>query len=453
MLPNFYLFLSSILIIIGYYNLSNIIQRKILLICASLILYAQFSVYYLIALVVIIIVTYFFGRFIANTRSKKILISGIAVNILILIIFKYSEGIGFENRFFAYPIGLSFYVFQSISYFVDVYRKVYEGDNDFINVSLYISFFPKLLAGPIEKVNKFLPQFNTIQSFDPESFFIGTKIILYGLFCKFVLADGLGGTVDGAVGNMQSLHGAEIFILSMLYSFQIYFDFFGYSILAIGTARLFNIRLSENFDRPYLSLSLKEFWSRWNITLYQWLRHYLYIPLGGSRVRQRRQYFNILVVFVISGLWHGATLNFLLWGILHGILFILEHKLFANNVNITKQKFWVQLIHIIVMYVSISLLWLVFRIDEFDLLKNTFTKLIDLSSWFTFSGSLKVNYYINSLVLLAFVFQGYNFFKRFIYRSENTAAFVAQEIIIINLLAIFILTCSSGGAGFIYFNF
>ncbi|WP_163324846.1 MBOAT family O-acyltransferase [Draconibacterium mangrovi] len=353
----------------------------------------------------------------------------------------------------AYPVGLSFYVFQSISYLVDIYRKDYQGKNDLISVSLYISFFPKLLAGPIEKVSEFLPQFNIKQSFNFESFFTGIKTILFGLFCKFVLADGLGLSVDESLRNIQALHGAQIFIISVLYSFQIYFDFFGYSILAIGTAKLFNIRLSENFDRPYLSLSLKDFWRRWNITLFQWLRHYLYIPLGGNRVEKKRQYVNILIVFIISGLWHGPTLNFILWGGLHGVLFIFEDKLFTSRKNIFSKRFIVQFIHLVFMYVSISLLWLVFRINEFGVLEHVFLKLTDFSNWFIFSDSLKINYYNISLVLLTFVLQGFKLFKKYTYQSENTVPYIIREVVSINALIFLILTSSAGGAGFIYFNF
>ena len=447
--------ISLFLVAILYYLHPNLLYRKILLLISSLLFYSQFSLTYLIALFFIIGVSFVVGQVLKKNKNKAILTIGIILNIAVLLCYKYNYLFGNIIEDIGYPIGLSFYVFQSISYIVDVNNRNYTEESDIISVCLYLSFFPKILAGPIEKASNLIPQFNRKQELDYSNIFLGMKILSYGFFCKILIADGLGNIVNSSISRIELFSGVEIFLTSLMYSFQIYFDFFSYSIIAIGLGKLFNIELSENFDRPYFSRTLKEFWRRWNITLLNWLREYVYIPLGGNRVSGARHNLNILIVFMVSGIWHGARLNFIIWGIGHGFLYITE-TFFRSRL---KEFPWLKncslkIAYMIIMYTVISFLWLVFRVENLELLSKIGYCLIDFSSWFTKSGLFEINFLLIIITLGVFILQSFNIFKKFIFNSENNLKFIAIECLIINLFLLgFLFYGNTPGPGFIYFNF
>jgi D-alanyl-lipoteichoic acid acyltransferase DltB (MBOAT superfamily) len=225
------------------------------------------------------------------------------------------------------PIGISYYVFQNLSYVIDVYRRELPASRDAVGYGVALGFFPQLLAGPITRPRDLLPQLAARRDFDDARARDGLRQVLWGLTKKMLIADNVGAQVDYAWAHIGEMDGASLLLVAVLYSVQIYCDFSGYADIAIGSAKLFNLRLSKNFDYPYFSVSMRMFWRRWHITLASWMRDYVYIPLGGSRVGAWRHVFNLMATFLLVGLWHGASLTFLVWGGLHGLYLSLESRL------------------------------------------------------------------------------------------------------------------------------
>ena len=220
------------------------------------------------------------------------------------------------------PVGISFYTFQALSYTIDVYRGDIRAERDSVSLATYLAFFPQLVAGPIERAHRLLPQFNASRSFSSQEAVLGCRQMLWGFAKKIIIADNCAPIVEQIYADPTSAGGSALVYATVLFGFQIYADFSGYSDIAIGTARLFGIRLSANFDNPYFATSIPDFWRRWHISLTSWFRDYVYIPLGGSRRGRWRTWANTLLVFSLSGLWHGANWTFVLWGFYHGLLFL-----------------------------------------------------------------------------------------------------------------------------------
>lgn len=271
-----------------------------------------------------------------RNKARIVLAANIVLNVGILCVFKYYDffaesfcdlvqSIGFERPTFPLlnvilPVGISFYTFQAVSYCIDVYRGSFQAERDAAAFFAYLSFFPQLVAGPIERASSFLPQIRAERRFDYTASVDGMRQILWGLFKKVVIADGCAEGVEIIFSDYAHMDGATLLMGAVLFSFQIYGDFSGYCDIAIGSARLFGIQLSQNFRTPYFASNISDFWRRWHITLMTWFRDYIYIPLGGSRHGRRRQVLATFAVFSLSGLWHGANWTFILWGLYHGIL-------------------------------------------------------------------------------------------------------------------------------------
>lgn len=342
MLFNSFSFLIFFAILVVVYYLIPHKFRWILLIAASLYFYSTFTVGYVLLLLASALAAYLSGLALASTsehsrRKKTVLVVGIIVSLAPLFVFKYFDffagslnGIAssdspFPKLGWLLPVGLSFYTFSCVSYILDVYRGQLVPERHLGRLTLYVSFFPKLLAGPIERAATFLPQLLQPIHFTPENVTLGLQLMLWGLFKKVVIADRLAVYVDAAYKNPDFGSPVALLIASYFFAFQIYCDFSGYTDIAIGAARILGINLMENFRRPYLSTSVPEFWgkNRWHISLSRWFRDYMYIPMGGSRVSKPRFYFNQMAVFVVSGLWHGANWTFVIWGGLNGIYQIL----------------------------------------------------------------------------------------------------------------------------------
>ena len=267
-------------------------------------------------------------------RRRALLMLSIGVNLGVLGFFKYYNffvaslvqafaGLGVHLHAptlkVILPVGISFYTFQALTYTVAVYRRQMQPTRDPISFFAYVAFFPQLVAGPIERAVHLLPQFHRPRSLTPDAFADGTRQILWGLFCKLVVADNCAVVVDTIYDHSGALPGSVVLVGSLVFAFQIYSDFSGYSHIALGTARLFGFELMQNFATPYFSQSPVEFWRRWHISLSTWFRDYVYIPLGGSRSSRPRQAFNLIVTFVLSGLWHGANWTYIVWGLLNGL--------------------------------------------------------------------------------------------------------------------------------------
>ena len=343
-----------------------------LLLIASLIFYAWGEPYLVLLMIFSILVNWFFGLLIdktCNTSRKLILAGGIIIDLSILGYFKYAgffvKIINFavgSNLFpipkISLPIGISFFTFQAISYIVDVYRGDTEASNNPVNVALYISFFPQLIAGPIVKyrdINKQIEQ----RSIRWDEVSDGFKRFIYGLGKKVIISNVLGSLVDTIYANeIGTISSVVAWLGAFAYTFQIYYDFSGYSDMAIGLGKMFGFNILENFNYPYLSGSITEFWRRWHISLGSWFREYLYIPLGGNRKGVIRTYLNLVAVFFFTGLWHGADLSFIIWGLYHGFFTILERAGFKKILDKSK------ILSIIATFFVVTIGWVMFRATD-----------------------------------------------------------------------------------------
>ncbi|MBR5115683.1 MAG: MBOAT family protein, partial [Lachnospiraceae bacterium] len=331
----------------------------------------------------------------------RIILAGIlAVNLAVLLFFKY---IGFFSggRIVSpiLPIGISFYLFQSIGYLIDVYRGTIEPERNPIRYALFVSFFPTVLSGPIERGGHILPQLQTEVlkgiSFDPDRVRDGMMRMLWGYFCKMVLADRIGIAVGAIYASPASYGGAVLFLTSVLYTFQIYLDFAGYSSIAVGAAKVLGIRVMENFDAPYLAVSIRDFWRRWHISLSTWFRDYLYIPLGGNRKGTARKLMNLMIVFLISGLWHGAGFTFLIWGLLHGLYQVLgtlfkplDDRLAKRFPGESKGGREIRFLKIAWTFLLVNFAWIFFRMDSLQGAWAVFRGFARPQTWQLFDGTL-----------------------------------------------------------------
>jgi alginate O-acetyltransferase complex protein AlgI len=312
------------------------------LLAASWYFYGSYGPRYLILFIANTGVAYLAGLGLERWESPgaRRLIAGIGVGTLLttLFVFKYlgfvlfsleaglrlaGIRVGLPVVSLTLPVGVSFYTFQAIAYIVDVYRGAYPVERNPGVFALYKAFFVQLVAGPIERPHRLLPQLRDPKPFDYERFVAGAALILWGMVKKVVLADRLALYVNEVYGHPSQYHGLSIFLATYLFAFQIYCDFSGYSDIALGSARILGYELMQNFDRPYLSRSVREFWTRWHISLSTWFRDYVYVPLGGNRVSPRRTALNVMLVFLVSGLWHGAAWTFVAWGALHGLYMLI----------------------------------------------------------------------------------------------------------------------------------
>jgi len=267
------------------------------------------------------------------------------------------------------PVGISFFTFQALSYSIDVYKGKMHVERNFINFTLFVSFFPQLVAGPIERATNLLDQFKKEQHFSSERLLEGSKLIIWGLFKKVVIADRLAAYVEQIYASPEVFGGSTLFLATFFFAFQIYCDFSGYSDIAIGSAHILGFRLMQNFNLPYLAKSVRDFWHRWHISLSTWFADYVYKPLGGNRVSTGRWMFNIMAVYLVSGLWHGANWTFIIWGGIFGVLYILEFlgdKLLKGgglDKAFYKSK-WIHPFRVAVIFMAVLVSWVFFRADN-----------------------------------------------------------------------------------------
>lgn len=284
-----------------------------------------------------------------QTKRKVLLMISLVANLGMLMLFKYYNFFldSFEDAFSFFghpiavdrlnivlPVGISFYTFQTLSYTIDVYRNKIKANNDFIAFASFVSFFPQLVAGPIERAEHLLPQFSYTKKFDYTLAVEGLRQILFGFFKKMVIADNCASFVNESFGHVESFSSFSLWLGAIMFAFQIYGDFSGYSDIAIGTAKLFGFKLNENFNYPYFSRDIAEFWRRWHISLSTWFRDYLYIPLGGSKTTKIKVIRNTFVIFIVSGFWHGANWTFIIWGLLNALYFMPMLLMKRNRKNI-----------------------------------------------------------------------------------------------------------------------
>lgn len=356
-------------------------KHHIILLIASYIFYAVGDIRFLVILIGISIFMWYLGKYIQKNRdtskARRGLIAGVFVCLLVLGIFKYFNFFlaGFCHLFkinqsalnILLPLGISFYIFQSISYIADVYMKKTDAEDSLINVLLYIGFFPQIISGPIVKAADFLPQLKVEHSITQECLSWGIQKFFLGVFKKTVIANRLGFAVDAVYSAPAAYSGLSLLVTVLTYSLQIYYDFSGYSDMAIGVAHVFGFDLGKNFNLPYLARNPSAFWERWHISLSSWFKSYVYIPLGGNRKGEARTYLNIFITMFLSGVWHGAGWTFILWGILHAFASIL-HKSYSNikkelKISCPYRKIS-GFLAIIVNFLTVSFLWIPFRIAD-----------------------------------------------------------------------------------------
>ena len=449
--------------------------RWILLLTASCYFYMSFVPIYILILGGTILIDYIAGILIQNAQGYKrklYLICSLIANIGVLVVFKYYNflndslgvilnGLSYQNPVpylnILLPIGLSFHTFQAMSYTIEVYRGNQMAERHFGIYSLYVMFYPQLVAGPIERPQNILNQMHKQHEFDYDRIISGLKLMLWGFFKKLVVADRLSIYVNAVYGHPDLHNGTSVVISSLFFAVQIYCDFSGYSDIAIGCARVLGYDLMINFRRPYFSKSISEFWSRWHISLSTWFRDYLYIPLGGNRVSRMRVYLNLLIVFMVSGIWHGANYTFILWGLLHGF-YSLSGMLLkpfreraVGRLNINKS-----ILNILNVALTISLVtfaWIFFRATSID---DAFTLISNLKSFgaepFIGDGVSNMAHCILAILLLFLIEYKMEYIKDRFNFFTHKLIWVRWASLVVSIFLIILLGVFSGGQ-FIYFQF
>lgn len=438
---------------------------------------------YLLVMIGVIIINYFVGIYIdkydiiGEGQSKKlksrILIIGIVVNVLVLFIFKYlsftinslseaAQMLGFNGWTFTnivLPVGISFYIFQSISYLVDIYRKDAPVQKSIKNLALYISMFPQLVAGPIVRYNSIAQDIERKREISFDVFILGLKIFIIGLAKKVLIANQMAVIADTMfTQDAAYLTALNAWIGALAYTFQIYFDFSGYSDMAIGLGLMIGFKFPLNFNYPYISYSITDFWRRWHISLSSWFRDYVYIPLGGNRVKISRMYLNLLIVFIITGIWHGANWTFLVWGLFHGFFLVLEKFTGLNKMEKYKPFRW-----IITMVIVITA-WVFFRADTIH------DALLYIKAMFGFNSNGEMlilsELYLNNpafyILMIVGIIGSTPLIKKYFIKNidafnpvnvSEKVLYLQNIIIIVFFAAVYIMLANNTYNPFIYFRF
>lgn len=404
----FLLFLP-IVFLLYWFVFTSLKWQNFFLVIASYIFYGLWDYKFLLLIAFTTLCSFFTGIMIEkylyqykHKRAKFACITNIIINLLILGVFKYFNffvesfidlihllglNVHIPTLKLILPVGISFYTFQALSYSIDVYKRKITAAYNIVPFSAYISFFPQLVAGPIERATNLLPQFYTKRVFDYNKAVDGMRLILWGLFKKIVIADNCAEYVDVVFDNYDTNNGSALALAGIFFAFQIYGDFSGYSDIAIGTAKLFGISLRDNFKTPYFSRDVAEFWKRWHISLNKWFVDYVYIPLGGSRTRTIFVVRNVFVIFILSGLWHGANWTYVAWGLYHSILFLPLILLGKNKCNIdivavnSTLPNLKECMNMLVTFILVTIGWIIFRSDNISIACNIIQKIMNVCAW------------------------------------------------------------------------
>lgn len=470
---HFGLFLIIVFIVYWSYN-KTIIQNVVLLI-SSYYFFSYWDFRFLYLLIFSTLLDYILGKKIEKSNSqpirKRLLILSVFINLGFLLIFKYFNffivsfyellsKIGLEVDVWTLeiiiPIGISFYTFHGLSYVFDIYHKRIKAEINLINYSLFVSFFPLLVAGPIERATHLLPQIKRKRYFEYAKGVDGVKQILWGLFKKVVIADYCAIYVNDIFSNSIDLSGSSLLMGAFLFSIQIYCDFSGYSDIALGTARLFGFDLFQNFSYPYFSRNIREFWQRWHISLSSWFKDYLYIPLGGNKLGKRITVRNVFIVFLLSGLWHGANWTFIAWGFIHAIYFlpsIFRKNKYSETDVVAKGKFFPTMKEISKMLVTYSLTliaWIFFRSKT---ITQAFNYIRDLFSDTIFSSTRFLDINLMFLILIFIVIEWFGREKKYAIQTVGNKFPKVFRWSLYLVLAYCIFIFSGKEEKFIYFQF
>ena len=446
----FLIFLPIVFILYWFVMYKNLRIQNLLVLVASYVFYGWWDYRFLSLIILSTIVDYFSGINIENASNKKVAKSwlwvSVVFNIGLLGFFKYYNffidswvemfaGMGYEMSPYTLqiilPVGISFYTFQTMSYSIDIYRGKLKATKNFIGFAAFVSFFPQLVAGPIERASNLLPQILSKRTFDYGKSVQGLRQILWGLFKKVVIADSLAPIVNDIFANYTEYSGGVLILGAVFFAFQIYGDFSGYSDIAIGIAKLFGFNLMTNFKFPYFSRNIGEFWRRWHISLSTWFRDYLYIPLGGSKVNKAKAIRNIFIVFLVSGFWHGANWTFIVWGLIHAMLFLPSFVVGKNRKYVGEEvsRFlpsFKESLSILYTFTVVSIAWIFFRADSITVAFDYITHILQFGAvstsfikflipcivlfgldWLKFKNiEFQKNYLIDSLLFIIVIYFG-----------------------------------------------
>jgi len=451
--------------------------QTIVLLLFSYGFYCMFNFQFIWCLLASTLVDYFVGLRLARTasqRNKKVLLGlSLATNIGLLLFFKFyfvlSNELGLHSLSdissrIIFPIGISFYTFQTLSYTFDIYYGRIKPEKDLSLFALYVSFFPQILAGPIERAKHLIPQLRNGVKIESSNIIGGARLFLWGFFKKVLVADKLDLIADSIFNNPNDYYGFVIIVGILGYGIQIYCDFSGYCDMAIGIARVLGINLSTNFNFPYLSSSFQTFWKRWHISLSNWFRTYLYIPLGGNKKTLSQWLIIVFIVFIVSGVWHGSRINFLIWGFLHYLFYISERLLVNRFMWIKKIP---RTLSIITVFICVNFAWLFFRSNSMPDSIQMLTNLVEIgksNSNFQYINNILIlgaDVRLNTVQLLSIlvpliiflVFEFSGIIRGFIERSQNNEFHPVDLVVIDIILVCSILLVGDMSYEFIYFQF
>ena len=494
MLFNSFQFLIFFPIVVLIYYLLPVKVRKIWLLITSYYFYMCWDAKYALLILTSTVITYFSGIVLNKIQEQKyetekekkykkaVVFLSFASNLGILIFFKYFEWIlenlsivtklDFSFPFsIVLPVGISFYTFQALSYTMDVYRGEITAEKNFIKYALFVSFFPQLVAGPIERSKNLLSQLDCEKKFQYDNAKSGLLLMPWGFFEKIVIADKAAIFVDNVYNNCSERYGSVIILATILFAIQIYCDFGGYSHIAIGAARVLNVQLMDNFRQPYMALTIHDFWNRWHISLSSWFKDYLYIPLGGNRRGRLRKYLNLFITFFVSGLWHGASWHFVVWGVLHGIYQIVSDAMrsvsqkMQNVIRIKRDCFSYRLLQRGITFGLVTFAWLFFRAnnlgDALLMVKKMITELhpsgiVAESIWNNgLDQTQAVTLFIAILVLLIvdWIHEKGISITAFLNQQNLVFRWGVYYITILFIVISFIQTFGTSAGAFIYFQF
>ena len=446
--------------------------QNVFIILSSCVFYGWWDWRFLGLVLLTAVSTYYSGVLMGRNQEtkvrKRINITAIVLNLGILFCFKYFN---FFVQSFVYlfhavginlsistlrivlPIGISFYTFSALSYTIDVYQKKIEPTKDILAYIAYIVFFPSILSGPINRADKQLPQFIKLRKFDYDKVMEGTKLLIWGLFVKLCVADRLGIYVDSVYSNLSQHTGMTMFFASVVYTIQIYADFSGYSLMAIGLGKMLGVDLQTNFVRPYFSTTVTEFWRRWHISLTTWFRDYLYFPLGGNRCSRQRWIFNTMLVFIISGLWHGAAYTFLIWGTIHGLCMVIEKVIYGDKIkSVGNTNVIIRSLKCLITFMIVNFAWIFFRAntlqDALYIDKQIFT-MGGGKTLFVDKTTLALGFVSFFILLIKDLSDEYQWKFKLLNSKNGVVSFVSVVFLICYILLFGVLN----GGSFIYFQF
>lgn len=395
--PEFVAFFLLVAFVTYLLNRFRLIRsRNWILLLVSYGFYANFNLYYPLLLAFVTLVAFAGGRILQgkpwSQRARKWIVGVVVVaSLLPLVVLKYAPA---YTESLWLPVGLSFFTFQALTYTLDVYRGKISERFSLLDVALFVAFFPTLLSGPIERARNLIPQLRNVFLISWGNIVVGAQYFVWGLFKKIVIADRIGEWVDGIYGRGLLESGSTLAITAVLYSIQIYCDFSGYASMALGCGRMLGIRLTDNFNFPYFATSIKDFWRRWHISLTSWFTEYVYFSMGGNRVSKARWVLNISAVFLLSGIWHGATWSFVIWGAMHGVLYLVEH--FTG----LKDKWGIYRVFV---FIGVTLAWVFFRVPDSELACRMIAKMFT-GPWLPFGPWVYMSPSNLALVLLSMLF-------------------------------------------------